>query len=314
MHFLERAIDKTNQFWKYILIAVIFFVANIIGSIPLMAVMIGRAAETGNLNPEIFTTMDFSVLGISQNKALVLMLIPFIVALFACIVFVKILHSRSFSETVNGTKKIRWNRAFTGFCTWFVLMLIYLLLSYAVNPGNFTFRFDIRTFFPLFLITVLLIPLQTTCEEFLFRGYLTQGVAAWTKSRWLAIIIPGVLFGLMHIANTEISEYGFWSTMPQYILFGLIFGLISVVDDGIELAIGMHAANNIFACLMVTFDASTLPTPALFHQKTIIPELETAVLLLSGIIAIAFFRKRYKWDFKILNKKVEPLPAEGSGI
>lgn len=307
MHFLERALDKTNNFGKYVLIAIIFIVANIIGSIPLIIVALVHGAKMGGIPSEFLNTMDFTLLGISPNIALMLTLLTFVFALFACILFIKILHSRSFSETINGTKKVRWNRVFIGFGTWLLFMLIFLIVNYAVDPDNFTFQFDIKSFLPLLLITLLFIPLQTTCEEFLFRGYLTQGVAAWTKNRWLAVIIPAILFGLMHIANTEVSEYGFWVTMPQYIIFGLIFGLISVLDDGIELAMGMHAANNIFACLFVTFDASTLPTSALFHQKTMHLGIETIVLTVTGIIAMVFFAKKYKWNFRIMNQRVKPL-------
>ena len=307
MHFLERALDNTNHFGKYVLIAIIFVVGSFIGMIPLLVIM-GIQMVNGTINPmELAETMDFTLLGISQNTALLLNLLPFAVALFACIGFVKLLHSRSFSQTVNGTKKVRWNHVFMGFGVWFLLMLVYLLISYFIDPDNFIIQFDIKTFFPLLLITILFIPLQTTCEEFLFRGYLTQGVAAWTKNRWLAVIIPAILFGLMHTANPEVSEYGFWATMPQYILFGLLFGLASVLDDGIELGIGMHAANNMFACLFVTFDASALPTNAIFHQQTMNMGMETFVLLVLGIISLIFFAWKYKWNFRVMNQKVEPL-------
>lgn len=309
MHFLERALDNTNNFGKYVLTIVIFFLsANLIGAIPLLIVMGIQIVKMGEIPSDFLSTMDFTLLGISQNMGLLLMLIPFAVALFFTILFVKILHSRSFSETVNGTKKVRWNRAFTGFGVWFLLMLAYLLIYYAINPDNFAIQFDIKTFLPLLLISVLFIPLQTTCEEFIFRGYLTQGVAVWTKNRWLAVIIPGILFALMHSFNPEVSEYGFWAAMPQYLIFGLIFGLTAVLDDGIELAMGMHAANNLFACLFITFDASALQTPAIFHQQTINMGLETISLTLVGILAVVFFAWKYKWNFRIMNQKVEPLP------
>ena len=64
-----------------------------------------------------------------------------------------------------------------------------------------------------------------------------QGIGAWTKSRWFTLILTSVMFGLMHSFNPEIKAYGFWLTMPQYILFGLLFGIITVLDDGIELAL-----------------------------------------------------------------------------
>ena len=307
MNFLERALDKTNHFGNYIWTAVIFFVASMVGGIPLTIVMLKQRAATGVA--EFSTTMDLSLLGISQNMGLLLMLIPFAMALFACVLIVKHLHSRTFSETVNGTKKVRWNRAFTGFGVWFLLMLIVTLVQFAISPGDFTVQFDIKSFLPLLLITLLFIPLQTTCEEFLFRGYLTQGVAAWTKNRWLAVIIPGILFGLMHFANTEVAEHGFWAAMPHYIIFGLIFGLTAVLDDGIELAIGMHAAHNIASCLLVTSDVSSLPTPAIFCQHEVHIILETIILAIVGIMAVGFFARKYKWDFRVMNKKVEPLPT-----
>jgi membrane protease YdiL (CAAX protease family) len=180
-----------------------------------------------------------------------------------------------------------------------------LEISYIFTPDNFTVRFDIETFIPLLIISLCLIPLQTTFEEFLFRGYLTQGVAGWTKNRWLAICIPTLIFGLLHSGNKEIAEYGFWTAMPLYLLPGLIFGFIAVVDDGIELPIGMHAANNIFASVFVTYKASSLNTQAIITQETINPSIDTVALLISGLITIYFFSKIYKWDFNILNKKVQ---------
>ena len=72
----------------------------------------------------------------------------------------------------------------------------------------------------------------------------------------------------MHVMNPEIKEFGFLTMMPQYISFGLLFGIISVLDNGIELAIGAHAANNIFLSIFVTQKSSTLQTVAMFEQQT----------------------------------------------
>jgi len=109
----------------------------------------------------------------------------------------------------------------------------------------------------------------------------------------------------MHFANTEVSTYGFLEAMPQYILFGLIFGFASVLDDGIELGLGMHAANNIFSCLFVTFDASSIKTPAILNQQVIHIQIETIVLFVVGLISLFIFAKKYKWKFSVMNKKIE---------
>jgi len=306
MYFLENVLGKDNSIWKYVVTFIVaFLAANFIGGIPLLIVIFMQFFKGGGeISTEAIRSLDASAMGISENLMLFLMLIPFIVGLFTVILLVKHLHQRSFSETINGTSKIRWNRIFWGFGVWLILMFIYLAAQYFIEPENFTVQFDVKTFLPLIFIALIFIPLQTTFEELLFRGYLAQGIGAWTKSRWLVVFIPAILFGLMHSANPEVETYGFFATMPQYIVFGLIFGLASVLDDGIELAIGMHAANNIFACLFVTFDASALKTPAIFHQQTLNIPMETIGLLLIGLLALFFFAQKYKWNFAIMNKKL----------
>jgi membrane protease YdiL (CAAX protease family) len=171
-------------------------------------------------------------------------------------------------------------------------------------PNNFQIQFNPASFFVLVAISLLLIPFQTTYEELFFRGYLAQGVAAWTRNRWMVLIIPSFIFGLLHVFNPEVKEFGFWLTMPQYWLFGLFFGLVSILDDGIELAMGVHAANNIFASVMVTHSSSVLQTDALFSQQKVNPLHETLSFILIGIVFIFLLSRKYNWNFGVMRMTV----------
>ena len=73
---------------------------------------------------------------------------------------------------------------------------------------------------------------------------------------------------------------------------------------------GLHAANNIFASLMITNKASALQTQAVFNQQTINPNKETLALLAMSIVFVIILKYIYKWDFKVLNKKVEKPATE----
>lgn len=305
MKHLERALDGQNQVWKYILVFLIGFLAtNFIGALPLAVVIIIKQAQGFDINSTSLT--DFSVLGINLNVSLLLMLIPFIVGLLVIIPLVKNLHQRSWIEVINGTKALRWERFFFSAVIWTIIMGFTLWVHYLISPQDYVLRFNPINLIPLAIISLTLIPLQTFYEEFLFRGYLIQGMAAWTKNRWLSLIIPALLFGLMHILNPEIKEYGFWLTMPQYILFGLLFGIMIIVDDGIETAMGAHAANNIFLCFFVTSKGSALQTYALFEKINIKASLLDSIeLLIIGGLLILILGIKYKWNFSVLNKKVE---------
>lgn len=307
MNHLERALDKQNQWWKYLLMFVVAIVAsNIIGALPLLAVIFVKSAELG-ITPNPANIADLTVYGISPNIGLILLIFPFIVGLYAVIVLLKPMHKRTFQEVINGTNQIRWKRFFSGAYIWIGLMTVYLAVFYLANPANFTVSFNPQSFFVLILISVSLIPFQTTFEELIFRGYLSQGLAAWTRNRWVVLIIPALIFGLLHSFNPEVKEFGFWLTMPQYWLFGLLFGILTILDDGIEIAMGVHAANNVFTSIMVTHKSSVLQTPALLTQQKIDPVSDTLLLLLLGVVLFVILYRKYKWNFSVLNKKVEVL-------
>ena len=93
----------------------------------------------------------------------------------------------------------------------------------------------------------------------------------------------------------------------QYIFFWLIFAVVTVFDDGIEAAIGAHAANNIFLCIMVTHKSSALQTDAVFEQLKLYPMIELAGLIITGLIFILIMKKVLKWgSWSLLTSRVEP--------
>lgn len=313
MKHLERAFDHQNQWWKYLVILLAGFLGGqILGAIPLMVVVAIKVTQAGSPGFKAEDIADLSKFGISSNVSLVLMLLPFVTSLIITVLLFKPLHKRTVVEVINGTRSFRWQRFFFSFSIWGLLLLAIFGIEYFRNPANYTFRFNTATFIPLAIISLVMIPLQTTYEELLFRGYLTQGVAAWTRSRWMAILIPGILFGLIHIANPEISEYGLLLTLPQYILFGIVFGMITVLDDGIEATMGAHAINNIFACIVLTFKASALQTDALFLQHKIDARHDLFVFAIVCVVFLFILKSRYKWNFSILNERIKA-PGEQLG-
>jgi membrane protease YdiL (CAAX protease family) len=298
MNHLESTFKGKNSLWRYIVMIVAVLIAsNTIGALPLLTGMLVKSAST----PDIFSQLaenpdNYSVLGLDQNILLLMMIFPFIAGLAAFIILVKPLNGKPFKTVINGTEKIRWNRFFISGFVWLILSGLYLFFYLQFDPSNFTVNNQTISLLVLAVISVMLIPFQAAFEEVLFRGYLMQGFAALLRNRWFPLIMTSLLFGLMHSLNPEVKEFGFLTMMPQYILFGLIFGVITIMDDGIEAAMGAHSANNIFLCIMVTNKSSALQTPAFYEQTNIYPWTEFAGLLLTGIIFVVILKIIFKWD------------------
>lgn len=286
--------------------AVILIVSNTIGAVPLLIATLIKSAS----NPAVFSQLaanpnDLSVIGLSQNTGFVMMLFPFIAGLIAFILLIKPLNNRTLRITINGSGGIRWNRFFISGTVWLILSALYLMLYLKLDPSNFSINNKTSSLILISIVSVLFIPFQAAFEEVLFRGYLMQGFAALVKNRWFPVIITSILFGLMHGFNPEIKEFGFFTMMPQYITFGLIFGIITILDDGIEAAMGAHTANNIFLCIMVTNRSSALQTHALYEQFNIHPWTEFLALVITGIIFVLILKIIFKWDkFSVLFERI----------
>jgi len=278
------------------MVGLILVASNTIGALPLL---IGMALKSTS-SPEIFSQLaanpnDYSVLGFQSNTLLVMMLFPFIAGLATFVLLVKPLNSRTVTLTINGTGKIRWNRFFISALVWLGLSVIFYAVYLHLDPENFSVNNRSISLIILAVISLLLVPFQAAFEEILFRGYLMQGFTALLRNRLFPLIMTSVLFGLMHSLNPEVKEYGFLTMMPQYILFGMIFGAITILDDGIEAAMGAHAANNTFLCIMVTNRSSALQTPAMFEQHNIYPWVELGALLIVGIVFVFILKKLFGW-------------------
>jgi membrane protease YdiL (CAAX protease family) len=141
-----------------------------------------------------------------------------------------------------------------------------------------------------------MIPIQTSTEEYVFRGYLMQGFALLAKNKWFPLVMTSVIFGTLHIANPEVSKMGY-IILIYYIGTGFFLGIITLMDEGMELALGFHAANNLVTALLVTSDWSAFQTESIFKDNSspsVGFEILTPICIIFPIL-LFIFSKKYNW-------------------
>ncbi len=171
-----------------------------------------------------------------------------------------------------------------------------VISDYLINPDDYVWNFKLIPFLTLLVIAVLMIPIQTTVEELIFRGYLMHGFGRLTKNRWGPLLITSVIFGMLHLWNPEIDKLGI-ELIWYYIGTGLFLGVITLMDDGMELALGFHAANNLITALLVTASWTAFQTESLLidnSEPSLGKELFVTLLVIYPIITI-IFAKKYQW-------------------
>ena len=232
---------------------------------------------------------------LGSNRVFFWLLFPFFLVFIVFLASIKWIHRRPILTIFTKRDRFDWRRVFLSFIlVFFILLITTCIQIYFSEKIVWNLRWE--KFIPLVVISMVMIPFQTTLEELLFRGYLMQGLKAKLGSNFFAVLISGVFFGLMHIGNPEIEAIGY-HVLSYYIIIGIFLGCLAVFDNGLELSIGFHAANNIFAALMVSTDWQVFQTDALFLDYSA-PEFSLNMLLVSiaFLLTLTFIFKRiYGW-------------------
>ncbi|MFP7761467.1 CPBP family intramembrane glutamic endopeptidase [Marisediminicola sp. LYQ85] len=98
----------------------------------------------------------------------------------------------------------------------------------------------------LLVLALVLVPLQATAEEYVFRGYLMQTIGGWLKHPAWAILLPVPLFAIGH-------DYDIWGLLDVSI-FAVFAGWLTWRTGGLEAAIVAHVVNNTALFALGSFD------------------------------------------------------------
>ncbi len=311
--YITQAFKALHDWWRYLVGLLIVIIAVIIGQLPFTAAVMVKVLKDGGGLQDIDETKMMSLL--EPNLNLFLMLLSFAIGLVGVLLVSKYLHKQSFTHLTTSRKKIDWKRFWFIFILWGVISSSFVGIDYYLSPEDYIWNFKLIPFIILCVIAIALVPLQTSFEEYLFRGYLMQGIGVIVKNKWVPLITTSLVFGLLHIANPEVDKLGY-VIMVYYIGTGLFLGILTLMDEGMELALGFHAANNLFTALLVTADWTAFQTHSILKDMSDpetmgLMEIFVPVFVVFPILLL-ILSKKYKWtNWKDkLFGQVEELPKE----
>ncbi len=275
--------------WKYLPIPILF-----------MGMMALNYLAILLMEVDINAIIEEQIQSKGKNQFFAENMLIFVFLLAGLFFWVRYVHRQSIVSLTTSRKKIDWRRIFFIFTLMASFIIISTLVAYFITPGDYTINFQPIPFLILAGIAIVLVPIQTSFEEYLFRGYLMQGLGLAFKNKWIPLLLTSVLFGVMHAANPEVEKIG-PIIMVYYIGTGLFLGIITLMDEGLELALGFHAANNLITVLLVTADWTALQTDSIFidvSEASAGFEIILPVLIIFPIF-LFILSKKYQWtDWK----------------
>jgi membrane protease YdiL (CAAX protease family) len=169
-----------------------------------------------------------------------------------------------------------WRLFMGGLLAWLAVQVILSGIDFVLAPSGFSLTRGAMPVLAFWTFSAILV--QTFTEEFVFRGFITQGIVLVLPHPVLAACVSGLIFGAIHIPNG-------WPQAINAVWFGIICAFIAIRTGGIALTSGIHLANNYFGAMGVVSGVDVFKgSPGLLIQNT--PQLQWWDLILA-ILALA---------------------------
>jgi membrane protease YdiL (CAAX protease family) len=186
------------------------------------------------------------------------------------------------SSSVLGRLRWRLFPSYVGLALLTIGAAIGLSLALAV-AGGWEVTDPVESYGWLVVVVLLTTPLQSAAEEYIFRGYLSQAIAAWVRAPRAgaisAAVVTAALFSLAHLPPDL-------PTFLQYFLVGLAASAVVWLTGGLEAAIALHAVNNVVIFVLV--GAMGEDVTAATEAQAGVPWLDVLLVLvaLSAFVAL----------------------------
>ena len=185
------------------------------------------------------------------------------------------------------------------FLIYFGSAILFLLLDLLLKAEHYqVFEASFPKRLLLLPLVLLLTPLQTSVEEVAFRILPVQTINKNQLQQPLGrqlftSLVSALLFAAPHLGNREVAHAENRITVIlYYVLFGFVVTYLCLKTRGFEIALAVHAANNLFIALVCNYPASSLPSLPLLQTSRPIGTAYDILQLLTSLTLVAFIAKK----------------------
>ena len=275
--YLDYARRGLTAWWRYLLAIVLALVIWIALDVAIVVGLFATHLMPRDVAGEL-TKPSHPVLFFGANG------LAFATIVLGLVIAMRLIQRKRFVDVIG---QWRWRLFATGLGIWTVCLVGTTLVDFLLRPSGFHWSATPAT--PSLVVAALIgLGAQTFTEEFVFRGYLTQGLLLATKRPLVTALISGAIFASLHIPNG-------WPQAAGALVFGIVTAMIAMRTGGLGFGWGMHVANNLFgAILIVSTDDVLRGSPGVFTVAA--PDLawlDVAVSVVAFALVWVFVNRRW---------------------
>jgi membrane protease YdiL (CAAX protease family) len=271
--YLDLALQGRTAWWRYALgVLTIAFFWVVLGYVPYLLLV---GAGVGDQLLE-YLAVNFSIL----------------MMLAGLVVTVKWIHRRPLLTLVTPESRVDWRRMARGALVWTAIAAIIVAIEHLLYPERYYLSFDAGRFFLFVALVLVLTPVQAATEELVFRAYAMQGLARLTRRPVVLAVVSSLIFTAPHMLNPEVHQYGVLLMAANYFAIGMLLATATLRDGRLELAMGVHAVNNVLLALVANYEGSALTTESIFTAIELDPVYSLVTLIAGTLVFHAWIFRR----------------------
>lgn len=271
--YLDLALEGRNAWWRYALGAfTIAFFWLVLGYVPYL-LLVGTGLSDRLTE---YLAVNFSIF----------------MMLAGLVLTVKLIHGRPLLTLITPETRVDWIRVARSALVWTVIAAVIVAIEHFLYPGRYYLSFDAGRFFLFLVLVLVLTPIQTTTEELVFRGYAMQGIGLLTRRPAVIAVASSLIFTVPHLLNPEVHQHGVLLMAANYFAIGMLLATVTLRDGRLELAIGLHAVNNVFLALVANYEGSALTTESVFTARELDPVYALITLVIGAFVFHAWIFRR----------------------
>ena len=271
--YLDLALQGRNAWWRYALgVLTIAFFWLVLGYVPYLLLV---GAGLGDQLLE-YLAVNFSIL----------------MMLAGLVLTVKLIHRRPLISLVTPEARVSWGRMAQGALVWTAIAAIIVAIEHLLYPERYYLSFDAGRFFLFVALVLVLTPIQAATEELVFRAYAMQGLARLTRRPVVLAVVSSLIFTAPHMLNPEVHQYGLLLMAANYFAIGMLLATATLRDGRLELAVGVHAVNNVLLALVANYEGSALTTESIFTATELDPAYSLVTLIAGTLVFHAWIFRR----------------------
>ncbi|MCU1403809.1 MAG: family intrarane metalloprotease protein [Glaciihabitans sp.] len=244
-HRLDRT-DRRYRWWKPLLVLVVAFVLFVIMTLLVVAVVEVVAQVTldrAGYADYSRQLVELNVV-ITNPYTLVSLLGGLAVMIPALWLARLIVRAGPFGRLSSVAGHLRWRWLAIALLPAIAYMAVQSLIGYIIAPAITGDSLGepstpTSTYLACLVVILLLVPLQASAEEYVFRGFVMQAVGGWLRWPLVALVASVIPFTLGHAYN--------WWGLAEIVVFAVVAAWLTLRTGGLEAAIGVHVLTNVLA-------------------------------------------------------------------